>query len=212
MHIPLTLRALILSLLIGVASATLICPITGYLGTGEAMEGNKPEKQETQRSTAISMNAATFEIITDRVWKIPDRTDDAGTGINLALRITNRTETGMRFHRLDTIRIALTAPDGKSLQFDGGRDATRPGEFVSPLVLPGQSLVISREANLVWFKHQTLRLIGSDDFGGIWYFDGLIPGKYQVRIIHENYKSEIGGMDSIWTGMAVSNAVEVELR
>ena len=47
---------------------------------------------------------------------------------------------------------------------------------------------------------------------GSGIFDDLIPGKYEVRIIHENYKSKIGDTNSIWTGEAVTHAAEVELK
>ncbi|MBW2738981.1 MAG: hypothetical protein JRE64_09055 [Deltaproteobacteria bacterium] len=180
--------------------------------TGEAVNIKETDERSSQVSTDVIINGATFEIITDRVWKIPTLTDKTGTMINIALRITNRTGTGMRFHKFDTIRIALISPDGKSLLFDGGRNATRPGEFISPLILPEQSLIISRQAKLVWLKDKILRLIGSDDFGGIWYFDGLGPGNYKVQIIHENYKAKIGFIDSIWIGKVITRSVEVELK
>lgn len=95
---------------------------------------------------------------------------------------------------------------------DGGRNGTRPGEFVSAPVLPGEMLLVTRDARLVWHSPDALRLIGSDGFGGIWYFDGLQTGRYRIQIVYENHSSMIGELESIWTGFAESPAFEVVIQ
>jgi hypothetical protein len=173
-------------------------------------KGNELSAEITAR---VTVNTATFEIITDRNWHIPALEDDAFTVINLQLRIVNQAATGIRFNKFDSVRLRLIAPDGKSLQFDGGRNGTRPDEEVSPLILPGKSLIISRQAKLSWRKdRKTLRLMGSDDFGGIWYFDAIGPGRYKVQVVCENQRPHTQDGYALWTGNAATPTVEVVIR
>jgi hypothetical protein len=65
---------------------------------------------------------------------------------------------------------------------------------------------------LVWLKNGTLRLIGSEEIGGIWYFDGLSPGRYKVQFVYENPQAEIGGLDTFWTGSVSTPLLGVELK
>lgn len=168
--------------------------------------------QDTYASSPVQVNGIAFESRTDRVWRIPPISDKTGTPINLALRITNRAQTAFRFCRLDTVRIGIVDADGKALAFDGGRNGTAPGDPWTQLLLPQDTLEISRRARLVWLDNGTLRLVGSDDFGGIWYLDGLKPGKYTLQITHENNRSQIGEMRPIWTGMAATSHIGFVLR
>jgi len=172
-----------------------------------------PPREEAGRETrAITRNGALFEIVTDRVWKIPALENEAGNVVDLALRVTNKTRAPLRFNRFDTFRLALSAPGGKALPFLGGRNAVRFGEGVSPPLLPGQALVISRQARLIRLKDGGLRLIGPEESGGIWYFDGLGPGRYKIQFIYGNRSSRIGSLDEFWVGEVTTPAVEVELR
>lgn len=153
-----------------------------------------------------------FEVLTDPVWSVPTRNIESETEINLALRIINNTEKVTRIHLFDTIRIAIEDQDGNSLVFDGGRNGTTPGEIVSDPINPGKDLIISRLSILKWHTQNTLRLMGSDDFGGVWYFDGLRTGRYRVQLIHENQRREIGKFQSVWTGTGKTKAIEIEIR
>lgn len=198
------------------AAVCVLAGTCGFCGPGRAAaeEGAmKPSIDKAGQETAgVTSNGVLFEIVTDRVWKIPSIEDKEGTLINLVLRITNRTDAPLGFNRFDTVRLALFTPAGESLPFLGGRNAVRRSEGVPPPVLPGQDLAISRQARLVWLKNGTLRLIGSEETGGIWYFDGLGPGKYKVHFIYENLKADIGDLDAFWAGEVSTPAAEVELR
>jgi hypothetical protein len=172
-----------------------------------------PAREEVgQKIRGVTRNGALFEAVADRIWKIPAPEDEAGSVVDLALRITNRTETPLRFNKFDTLRLALFAPGGKALPFLGGRNAVRSGEGVSPPLLPGQTLVISRQGRLTRLKDGGLRLIGSEESGGIWYFDGLGPGRYKVQFIYGNARSRIGDLDAFWVGEVATPVVGIELR
>lgn len=168
--------------------------------------------RKMQISEPIQVNGASFEAIVDPVWKIPALSDTQGVMIHLVLRVMNQTSSGLYFNRFDTIRLNLMDAQGHSLQFDGGRNAVRPGEIISPLLMPQHHLDFSRNAQLIWTKDKALRLIGSDDFGGIWYFDGLKPGKYRLEIHYESHKPVIANTDAIWVGTATTKAVELVLE
>jgi len=171
-----------------------------------------PREEGGQEIRGVTRNGALFETVADLVWKIPAAGDETGSVVDLALRITNQTETPLRFNRFDTLRLALFAPDGKALPFMGGRNAVRAGQGAAPPLLPGQTTVISRQGRLTRLKDGGLRLIGSEEIGGIWYFDGLAPGRYKVQFIYENHRSGTGESDAFWVGEVTTPAVGVEVR
>jgi hypothetical protein len=182
-------------------------------GAGPKEATMRPPGEEVgQEARGVTCNGALFETVADRIWKIPAVGDEAGSVVDLALRITNRAETPLRFNKFDTLRVALSGPDEKALPLHGGRNVTRAGQAVSPPLLPGQALVISRQGRLTRLKDGGLRLMGSEEFGGIWYFDGLGPGRYKVQFIYGNPTSRIGDADAVWVGEVTTPAVEVEVR
>ena len=156
------------------------------------------------------MNGATFEVTGNRAWSAPDPGEE--TEIDLGLRITNRSNRAVGFNRFDTVSMTLSNADGAVLRMDGGRNAPRASEPVSELLEPGESFVIDRSARLAWRADgRTMRLIGSDGFGGVWYFDGLRRGTWRVQFVYENRRGKIGSGYSVWTGKAVTWE-RVELR
>jgi hypothetical protein len=172
-----------------------------------------PVREEVgQETRGVTRNGALFEMVADRIWKIPAVGDETGSVVDLTLRITNRTETPLRFNKFDTLRLALFAPEGKAFPYLGGRNGVRGGGGASPPLLPGQALVISRQGRLTRLKDGGLRLIGVEESGGIWYFDGLGPGRYKIQFIYGNDRSRIGDLDAFWVGEVATPAVEVELR
>ena len=162
-------------------------------------------------SGPINVNGAEFQGIADAVWRVPE--PGAESDINLGIRITNRRDTELRFKLFDTLRLVLISPQGKSLLYDGGRDGTKAGETVSRPLAPGESLTISRRAQLKWIRNgQSLRLIGSDDFGGIWYFDNLGPGTFELSFEYENKTRGPDNAPPIWIGEVRTSPLKVEIK
>lgn len=161
-------------------------------------------------SKVCTVGEVEFKVVADSVFRVP--APGGETPVELALKITNRRKTPVRFKKMDTLFVTLTGPDGRKLLMDGGRDGTVPGETISPLVAPGQSLLIDRTGRLLWAKDATLRLIGGDGFGGIWHIDGLKRGKYQLQIEYENVQVSGSSGGTVWTGKAVTPPKEVELK
>jgi hypothetical protein len=162
-------------------------------------------------SPTVKVNEVEFQSMADAVWHVPER--GAESDVNLGIRITNRSDTKLRVNLFDTVRIAITSPRGDSLLFDGGRNATKAGEPVSQPLAPGESLIISRRAQLKWIGDgQSLRLIGSDDFGGIWYFDRLGPGEYTLSFEYENKIKDPNDVPPIWVGKVRTSRLEVQIK
>jgi RNA polymerase sigma factor (sigma-70 family) len=124
---------------------------------------------------------------------------------DLGLRITNHGKEPLSFNLFDTIRPALQSAGGKVFRGSGGHNGTGK---VSPLSLgPGEGKTVRWRARLEWLKGgKSLRLRWSDGTFWLWYFDGLVPGKYVVSFTYENTKGPF-----FWLGKAKSNSAAFEL-
>lgn len=150
------------------------------------------------------------EVVTPPVYPVPVPGQE--TRIPLALRIINRRTTPLRFNQFDTVYLLMTDAAGTVLRMDGGRDRTRIAETISPPIAPQDSLVIERPARLLWRDDGSLRLVGDDEFGSVWYIDDIHPGSYLLQFRYENQKTRDADGPPIWTGKAATPAAEVELR
>ena len=161
------------------------------------------------KSQAVDMGQASFVAEADAIWRIP--APSAASDVNLALRITNRSDDVLRFP-LDVVRIDLMGSDGVPLRIDGGRDGLKAGGPFSKLVAPGESLVISRRGRLERRLDRILRLIGSDNLGGVWYFDGLRPDRYILNFEYENHAIDPAEGPEVWIGQVRTPALEIEVQ
>ena len=163
-----------------------------------------------KRRATTSLEQIQFEVLADAIFSAPQRGERSL--IDISLRITNHRDEALRFSSFDTITISLTDPEGRVLPADGGRDGTRPGTPLSSPVQPGESLLMSRAAELVWTEETNLRLVGDDGFGGIWYVDGLRYGVHALRVSYQNRSSRGAGDTPIWTGKAIIPNLNVEVK
>ncbi len=137
---------------------------------------------------------------------------ESATSGNVSLLITNRSNRSLYFNRFDTFRLGLKDSNGREFGFDGGRDATRPGQTLSHLIESGATHEIRLPAEWVPIPDSNeYRLSGSEEFGGIWYFDGLLPGTYFLRGIYENDKAKVGSWEPVWTGIAETSPYEIRV-
>jgi uncharacterized protein (TIGR03067 family) len=181
----------------------------GWEGRLESNEAHFEVVSKAGDKHAVEKDGMCFEIlIPDREWQIPENKQGARTAVRLALRITNQTDKPVRFTRYDTLYPQIIDADGKAPRGSGGRNGTRPmKESDSPLVKPGDSTTFDIDASLFW-QSGKLRLGGSDGFGGVWWFEDLKPGRYQVRIWYVNNATVL---KDIWTGDIKTPFVEVSL-
>ncbi len=150
------------------------------------------------QSRGVTVHQVEFQAVAPATWPSPPR--GKTRSIPLILRMTNHGETPLRFKLIDTLHVSLRAEDGTELREMFARDATsRAGWFSAP-VMPGKSLEINRQATLEWQADGTLRLSGPDGFGGLWWFDGLKPGRYVVRLQYENDRERADDNTLLWRG------------
>ncbi len=163
---------------------------------------------DIKESEAVRVNGLDFQIVAPVVWMMPVEKEE--TPIPLVLKVTNHTDKAVTLNLFDTITISMKDAAGKELRIDGGRDGTTP---CPPLIVEkGQNGTVDRSAKLQPLdgKLGQFRLIGSDGAGGIWYFDGLKPGKYTISMAYENTKA--GPEDAPnWVGKATTKELTVEI-
>ncbi len=82
----------------------------------------------------------------------------------------------------------------------GGRDGTFAANPYSEPVEPGATFNLGRSAEIFWTEHAGLRLQGDDGFGGIWYIDGLLPGKYQLTFTYQSEREDDTHEVPLWAG------------
>jgi hypothetical protein len=119
---------------------------------------------------------------------------------------------GLRFPRFG-LRLELTDAAGHEIAFDGGGNPLKSGGAFFPELGVSQTLTIERSARLVRIKgSESLRLIGTDDRGGVWYFDGLKPGSYRLRFAYENHTPAADGETAVWQGSAKTSPLAIAIR
>ncbi len=163
-------------------------------------------------SVEVTHRGAKFELSGATEWLVPvSKMEDRE--IPLKLRITNCGPSPLRFLLFDTVRVILRDAGGLILQAQGGRDTTKPGQAVTPVLAPGERFELSRRTRLSWAPDNTLRVIGEDGFGGEWYFDGLVPNaSYYIMLVYENSREEMQAKEPLWTGQVTTPALKFNLR
>lgn len=165
----------------------------------------QPALKETD---PVRVNGLDFQLVASVVWVTPAEKHE--TTIPLKLKVTNQTDKAVQLDLFDTLNIQMKDAEGTELRMVATRDRSfRP----NPLTVDkGQIGTIDRTAKLQPLDEKLgqVRLVGSDGAGGIWYFDGLKPGKHTVRITYQN--AEAGTKDvPIWVGKATTNELTVEI-
>lgn len=183
------------------------------LGRG-AEQGVSHASEAQVESEPVRVNGVDLQAVADARWRMPEH--GAEREADLGLRVTNRTDKPLPFNLFDTVWVRMNNAAGKALQMDGGRNGTR--RLPPLLVEVGKSQTVSRKAKLVWGNDRaSLRLIGYDGTGGVWYFDALGPGKYTIRFDCENTQEapvpQPGEAPAppYWIGQATTQPVTIEI-
>ena len=186
----------------------------------DSVEVRIVEPREIDRNT-VEVDGVRFEIIMpERVLRIPENEPDANTKMELGIRITNQTQTPLRFTRFDTLALSIVKPNGERLKRSGARNWTLPPRKADvPLIKPGKSATFFLDAQLFWEQNQ-LRLGGSDGFGGYWYFDSLESKTYLFSMgyvrpdrifMYDEGTEDTLILEEFWEGWAESPFVEVRI-
>ncbi|MEI6235072.1 MAG: hypothetical protein WCT04_18600 [Planctomycetota bacterium] len=134
-------------------------------------------------SEAVSVGDATFHLVAQNSWVIPEK--EPSSDIKFWLVINNTSAGPIQVNLFDTISFILVDGAGKKINCASGRDKTR---VPPPIVIEkGASVTIDRPAKLE--KGNTpgaYKLTGSDGAGGWWWFDGLQSGNYTISMTCSN--------------------------
>ena len=128
-----------------------------------------------------------------------------------SLTIANQGATSHRFLLLDTLQFHVRDGD-REIRGQFARDATRrEGQVTAPLA-PGALQRLPREALLEKQTDGRLKLSAYDGFGGVWWFDGLRPGKYRISLVYENREPTTRDGLTVWVGRGETLPMTVEIR
>ena len=160
-------------------------------------------------SPSILVNSAQFRVSCPLVWK---STLELSAQIPLSLVITNRGSTPTRYALMDTLQILMSDEAGRPLQVGGGRNRTRPGLSISPVVPPGHSYTLTRTVHLRQHAPDRISLTGDDGFGGVWTVADLRPGKYRLSIKYKVGPDNAAPGHDCWQGTAQTPSVTITVR
>jgi hypothetical protein len=113
---------------------------------------------------------------------------------------------------MDTVQVLISDENGTVLPVGGGRNRTRPGLSISPVVPPGRSYTLTRMVHLRWQGGDHVTLTGDDGFGGVWTVADVRPGKYHLSIKYEVDRGNAASSHECWLGAAHTPAVAITIR
>jgi hypothetical protein len=171
-------------------------------------------------SNTLEIDGVRFEMLmSDRTLKIPENKTGASTKVEVGIRITNQTQTPLRFTGFDTLALSILKANGQPLErskFLYWRPS--PKETEVPLIQPGESTTFFLDAKLFW-KYNQLRLGNSDGFDLRWYFNSLEADTYLFSMVYSRPKLLLVSdetnqpkiLKDFWKGSGFTPFVEVRL-
>jgi hypothetical protein len=158
------------------------------------------------------VNGARFRVLADREWMVPKPGKEYP--IHLVLEITNVGKGKRRFNLFDTMYVRLADEHGNRFEWDGGRIHISPGHTVTPPLKKGEKYTFKDfDAKLRWDERGTLRLEGTDGFGGVWYYRDIARRKYLLSVEYANERVLNPNADvPLWMGRVKTNPLIVEVK
>lgn len=163
-------------------------------------------------SNTVELDGVHFEaVLPQHFLTVPPNKPNVATPVKFGIRITNHQLKPRQFDRFLTLSMNLKGEDGTTFDWGYIWESLRLSKDTDrPLIQPGNSTTFFLDGNLIWRNNQ-LRLEGSDGFGGIWYFNDLKPGKYQVQILYQTNYGHDSTSTSFWSGISATPFVELRL-
>lgn len=172
-------------------------------------------------SNTLEIDGVRFEMLmSDRTFKIPENKTGASTKVEVGIRITNQTQTSLRFTSFDSLALSILKANGQPLErskFLYWR--LPPKETEAPIIQPGESTTFFLDAKLFW-KYNQLRLGNSDGLDLRWYFNSLEADTYLFSMVYSRPKQllvydeqtqKAKFVTYLWKGSGFTPFVEVRL-
>lgn len=104
------------------------------------------------------------------------------------IQITNFSPTPIRINWLGSVSPGLLDADGTALKLQGGGDIfiAQTKQSTCPLIMPGKSVSLFMENMVLYWQNGLLKFGSGTGYSGSWYFEGLKPGTYSVRLSYYN--------------------------
>ncbi len=173
---------------------------------------------------AVDVDGIRFETVgPDNVVFIPPKQPGAVNLVKLGIRISNQTPSPVRMNWINSVYPALVGADGEPLKMLGGRDVfmVKNRQSTCPLVMPGKSVTLWLEDQLYW-QNDSLKFGSATGYSSGWYFEGLKPGTYYVRLSYFNREPKnfcfdpadpkIKAISGLWTGSVATPLVKFRLK
>jgi len=184
--------------------------MASLVAAGGSADVDEVAGAEQRASEAVVVGGVAFIATSPATWRIPQ--PDSQTVLTLALHMTNRTDSDLRFNLMDSAVIELNSVKGRSLRSFTVHHAARAAPLVAPLLHPGETYLFEFAAELEPSGNDgTPRLQWVDPSGAIGFIEGLEAGDYGLSFRYSNSLSRAGEFDRIWTGDAEAGPLRVEI-
>lgn len=185
--------------------------------------GNRALAESIDSSTEAT-NDIEVELIVPPVLVIPENNSSSRTPVRLVLKITNHLQVPIRFPMFDPlVMLFLKIRDttGTYLRSGAFRGMLLNSErYDCPVAMPDQTVTFEIDSELFW-RDNKLVLESQDRLGGVWYFEDVRPGTYQMQAKYTGRRTtafcdnpgenEPRLTEGMWTGKATSPFVEFQV-
>lgn len=178
-------------------------------------------------SNAVEKDGIRFEILMpERVLTIPTNQPEDRIRIKLGIRIINQKPNPIRINWINSVFPELVGADGTALKMLGGKNVfiAETKQSSCPLVRSGEGVTLFMENMLLYWENDLLKFGSGTGYSGAWYFEGLKPGTYYVRLSYANLnttnlcidpanpKVKAVTVKEFWTGFVVTPFVKFRLE
>ena len=194
--------------------------------TSILISGNQSNKAlaETTNSSTEVRDDIQVELIVSPVLVIPENNSSSRTPVRLVLKITNHLQVPIRFPMFDPlVMLFLKIRDttGTYLRSGAFRGMLLNSErYDCPVAMTDQTVTFEIDSELFW-RDNKLVLESQDRLGGVWYFEDVRPGTYQMQAKYTGRRTtafcdnpgenEPRLTEGMWTGKATSPFVEFQV-
>lgn len=176
-------------------------------------------------SNAVEKDGIRFEILMpERVLTIATNQPGVKMPVKLGIRIINQKPNPIRINWINSVFPEIVRPDGTALKMLGGKNVfiAETKQSSCPLVRSGEGVTLFMENMLLYWENDLLKIGSGTGYSGAWYFEGLKPGTYYVRLSYANLNTanlcidpanpKVKAAKEFWTGFVATPFVKFRLE